>query len=308
MRRFVNDADQQLDELLQMARWPEMPAEATARLRYSIGAHRPFISWKWTALAAAASVLIAFGSAIILMHHRSARISTRISISAPVAVESTVTCRPANLYERMLLMADSRSSAKARPLSVPKIRTSPIASADWMRAELTRKLGRPGEPIDDALVESFAKSAEFADIGTIRRCIMRPELSDAAYAGLLARRDQLSIDFLLKFVLDSTTRSSALAALRAAPDPPIEALLARLDSPLVDQRFAAAKALGSLCHGQTLDTLKQMVARDDHRREALAALISCANPSTNQYLSILKRQPAIRAQFIAVQDEMKSLF
>jgi len=109
-------------------------------------------------------------------------------------------------------------------------------------------------------------------------------------------------------VLDPATRLGALTALHAAPTPPTDLLIARLNSPLVDQRFAAAKALGSVCHSETLDALKQMVARDVHRREALAALLSCPNPSADEYLAKLKTQPAIRAQLMAVEDEMKSLF
>ena len=98
------------------------------------------------------------------------------------------------------------------------------------------------------------------------------------------------------------------ALLDNLPEPPTNALLAELNSLSVERRFAAAKALGRLCHGQTLPTLKRMIETGNHQREALAVLSECSDSAAAAYVRQLQRHPALAIQLNAVRGEMEKLF
>ena len=92
------------------------------------------------------------------------------------------------------------------------------------------------------------------------------------------------------------------------PNPPTDLLLSQLNSPSVAHRFAAAKALGVLCHGDTLPELARMIETGDHSREALAVLSQCNDPGAIQYMRKLQSQPSFAAQLMTVRSEMQQLF
>src|SRR5205085_9800523 len=113
-----------------------------------------------------------------------------------------------------------------------------------------------------------AKLAEFIRTSDSRTLATRltKEPSDTSRAAilqsLLSRPD--GIDRYLDLVLDPSKRDRALDALEALPQPPTQQLVMALDSPQIARRFAAAKALGTLCHGQVLPQLKRMIEQDNH--------------------------------------------
>jgi hypothetical protein len=116
------------------------------------------------------------------------------------------------------------------------------------------------------------------------------------------------MDQFLDLIRNPAARGTAITTLAALPQPPTDALLAQLDSASVERRFAAAKALGSLCHGQTLPTLKRMIQTNNHQREALAVLTQCTDSAARAYVSELRRQPVMASQLDVVHAEMKQLF
>jgi hypothetical protein len=316
-----SDLDGALDQLLSEARWPELSTEATARLRQTlITTPRPLrIPWQTASVAAGVALVIGAGAWFLRTRPvttRSTQLATAVTNITPAVWQVPV--RPATSFERLMLMASTKPAR--RPLVTtpsrslqPVVAAAPVASnrlpasADALRTSIQRSLASR-EVVDGSLVDDFAALAGTSDLPILRQLLSQPAIEAAVYSRLLARDDKQSIDLILSLILDSSTRNGALGALRTAQRPPVDRLLAQLNAPLVDRRLAAARALGSLCHGSTLDLLKQMIARDDHRREALAALISCESPSAGEYLSALREQPLMRAQLSAVQTEMKSLF
>jgi hypothetical protein len=133
---------------------------------------------------------------------------------------------------------------------------------------------------------------------TVRAELIRATLSRPA-----------GVDAYLDLVLDSSTRDAALDAVRSMPEPPTDALMAALDDARVDRRHAAAKALGVLCDGQLLPSLRRMIeTRDPRRREALAVLSECSDPAAIQYAEQLERRPSSAGELHAVRAELRRLF
>ena len=124
----------------------------------------------------------------------------------------------------------------------------------------------------------------------------------------LVLRDPREVNEFLARVVDASTRDEALRELRQASDPPVNALLAQLNNPLVERRFAAARALGEVCRPEVVELLWRMVARDVQRREALAALIQCHDPRAGRYLALANDDPGLEAQLRSVRDQMKRYF
>ncbi len=104
--------------------------------------------------------------------------------------------------------------------------------------------------------------------------------------------------------------ADALATLRDAPSPPdVAMLVARFDDARIDCRFAAARALGTLCGEHVRAELEEMVISNSHRREALAALLCCEDSRASEFLAAAARADrSMDAQIRAVEGEIKRLF
>jgi hypothetical protein len=137
-----------------------------------------------------------------------------------------------------------------------------------------------------------------------------PDSRLAAIGALLKFNDEPATSEFLAMVLDDARRDDALAALHASPAPPVERFIANLDHPQVDRRFAAAKALGSLCDRADVgQTLRRMVNQNDRRREALAALLSCPSREAATFIDAARaRTSSIDAEVRAVQTELRRMF
>jgi HEAT repeat protein len=131
-----------------------------------------------------------------------------------------------------------------------------------------------------------------------------------AISELLKFDDDRAVSEFLTIVLDDARRGDALAALHGAPAPPVERFIANLEHPQVDRRFAAAKALGSMCDRTDVGlTLRRMVDQNDRRREALAALLSCPSPKAATFINAARaRTSSIDAEVRAVQTELQRIF
>ena len=137
-----------------------------------------------------------------------------------------------------------------------------------------------------------------------------PDARREAIAQLLTLNEEQAVSAFLAMVLDDARREDALAALHAAPKPPIERFIANLDHPQVDRRFAAAKALGSMCDRTDVgQILRRMVNQNDRRREALAALLSCRSDEAAKFINAARaRTSSIDAEVRAVQTELQRIF
>src|SRR5581483_8234393 len=133
-----------------------------------------------------------------------------------------------------------------------------------------------------------------------------PESRARLLAAMFQRSD--GANRFLDLVRNRATRDRALDALQSLPQPPVDVLMAELDNPSVERRFAADKSLGCLCHGESLPVLKRMIETRNHTREALAVLSECNDAAATQYVRQIKHSPAMSAQLKTVRDEMNSLF
>ncbi len=272
---FEGDAsDAMLDELLAQARWPEPDSQSESRLRMRCGMIRPTRTPVYRiAIAVAAMIAIVVGIWFVETRPRS-RIAVAPpappSVAPPVTVEKYAPrVRPLGPVERLVLIEDKLRNAQRAKASSQTVKPDPLA---WLRR------------LDNAALVRVASATNDA------------ERRDNAIRLLLERNDLQSF---LYFVLRPNTRNEALAVLHEMPNPPTSQLLAELNHRQVDYRLAAAKALGGLCDQKIDRTLLLMVATNNHRREAIAALLSCSDPHAKQLLS--------QAQAYASADEIRSV-
>jgi hypothetical protein len=262
-----------LDELLSRAKWPELDAQATERLRqtwrasFDRGTLRIHRAATLTLATAAAVALAVLGGWWVL------RIETKphAALHQPEPVAQA-------LYAAPLPRGGVREPTSFERLLATPSQTAPVAR---------RPATRPA-PVERR--ESEAASE--------RERIL----------ALLRSRDPRQLDRFCQLVLDSSTRPHAIAALREMRDPPVDALMRQLANPHADRRLAAARALGEVCRGDVVDRLWRMVARDVYRREALAALTQCHEPRAGRYLTIANEDPGLESQLRVVRQQMKQMF
>jgi hypothetical protein len=280
-------ADEALDRLLAQARWERPSVASTQRLRrHWIRLSRRDVMLRiGLTFAAAAAVAIVVGScALWLRMQREPR--TRPPIFLSIHTEPQVTQKPppppvvigkpltAELKLAMLV-ADGASRSPRPPL--------PQASPEPPRLDLSH-----------LLVDVRSPSAD-------RR--------KAALREMLSRGDAASVAAYLTCLREEPLRDESLAALHALHKPPIDALIAHLDSPLVENRMAAAEALGEVCDAAVASRLAAMVQSNTNRREALAALLSARSAEAADSLAHAGAQnPVVRAQIQALRSELSALY
>jgi hypothetical protein len=294
--RTSEPEDDRLDALLAQARWPEPTMQSQERLLdvwEGYARPRRYVG-RW--IAVAAMLLIAIGSAWKLRHTApplarkhdvtTPRVTTAEAVVASPAPQG-VPSRPANAYERLVFLS-------ARPA------TTPPTPVDTPRAP---------PPMDSRSVAVVSFSA--ADQNRIRRITVErdPVARRRLLSELLASPKPADLEAFLQLMLTPACRSDALAVLRESTAPPDAALLfARFNDARVDRRFAAAKALGTMCSGPVQAELRRMVQTNSHRREALAALLCCEHGDAAEYLAAARMDRSVDAQIRAVRGELDRLF
>jgi hypothetical protein len=138
---------------------------------------------------------------------------------------------------------------------------------------------------------------------------LNPAIRRRMLGELVASTNANDLRVFLEVLLEPRCREDALAVLKNSPAPPdVGMLVARFDDARMDCRFAAARALGTLCGEHVRDELEQMVMKNTHRREALAALLCCEDSRASEFLAAARADRAMDAQIRAVQGEIKRLF
>ena len=305
--QFSPADDAALDRLLATADWPTPEAHAVRRLTRTVAEtrRRPVrVRWWLSATAAAAAAALVGVCWTARSGPRPAdsvppRLAVRPPAERPAAstrqdnrVAESVMKPPAvapvgrspTAMERMLVMdVRQATTPKANPSGEPAsvaVAPRPATATDRpvvLRAarQTLAKPPRQGEAASEqAVAARLAAVATPADWPLLRSFIDRPTTRHATLTAVVARRDNAAVEMLLRGVLDPSVRPAVLAASTTAGDLPTSALLAKFESPRMDERWAAAVILGRSADAETLARLATMAERGDHRRESIAALIA----------------------------------
>jgi hypothetical protein len=211
-----------------------------------------------------------------------------------------------------------------RPTQVERELATAFATStdvEYRRAAV-RLLAERGGPDGAPLLNRVARDPTFATeampgvarLGGVDPLIAfartgHPIVRQAAMIQLLAVGTEPVVQQFLAMVLDDRTRADALTAVHAAPQPPVGQFLLALNDARVDQRYAAAKALGSLCDRPDVGVaLRQMVNENRNRREALAALLSCPDADAAKFLAAAQSRRPIDSELRAVRTELSRIF
>jgi hypothetical protein len=211
----------------------------------------------------------------------------------PVAAlaETGVPSRPANTYERLALLSQIARTGTQKTI----VKVVPPAMSPAPRSAPPESVGT-----SDAVDENRVRR-----IAAVRDSATRRKLLEE----LLVHPAPTDLDAFLKLMLVPACRDDALAVLRTAPGRPnAAALIARFNDAHVEVRFAAARALGTMCQTPVRAELRWMVEANVHRREALAALVCCEHADASTYLKAASADRLIDAQVRAVRGEMHRLF
>ncbi len=220
------------------------------------------------------------------------------------AARASLRSLPAGAVERELAMAFASSTEDAR------------------RQAAIRLLGELGGSSALPLLARVAKDPKFAadampgvarlggaDALVALARASQPVPRREAMSHLLTLDTQPAVSKFLAMVLNAATRDDALASLHDCTAPPVERLIAALDEPRVDNRFAAAKALGALCDRTEVgEALRRMVSTNRNRREALAALLSCPSREATTFINTARARASVDAEVRAVQTELQRMF
>jgi hypothetical protein len=147
-----------------------------------------------------------------------------------------------------------------------------------------------------------SRPANLWERAVVQRATPRREVATAQPAP--RPTEIVDVNSILDRVADPKARAEALKKLRVMSDPPVNQLLVELRNPLMQKRFAAARALGALPAPKVVPGLRQMLQRDDTRRDALAALMCCDDPTARQILQHARQSRSIDAQCLALQTQI----
>jgi hypothetical protein len=266
-----------LDEWLAQARWPELSAESTARLRQQWLALRGS-RWQMLApLSAAAIVLLAIGLAWLTQRKPPITpppVANASSANASIR-PALLAGRPPTVLESMMIRAAEDREKKKKSATKPAPQSTVIA----VRNPPPRSSTTPPNPIRATPPAALPAS--------------RPPDRLDWIVNLLTSRNEPDVQRYLDLVADPVKRHDALAALARVASPPTERMLAALGDPRYERRVAAALVLGRIDGPVLTRRLIEMVAADQNRREALIALASSRGADARAFV----RQAAQSSEF-----------
>lgn len=205
-------------------------------------------------------------------------------------------------YERSLWEIARRGSPErrrgaARVISrIGTAQSLPIL-ADLMNDPTTHEAGILG----------LCRLASVADLARLATVELDPELRRSLLSTLLARRTEESVGLYLGFVNDQNFRTDALAAVATTTDPPVDLLLAFLESSQKSWRLAAAQTLGRLPDPEIAERLSESVFRGVGRQEALIALLLSSNAQAVGFLNQARQNLYLVATVQAAEQQLRSL-
>lgn len=140
----------------------------------------------------------------------------------------------------------------------------------------------------------LASPVELADAARTVRS--DPHLQTRLLRRLLERGSSESAALFFEFALDATDRRVAFAAAKQTAAPPVELLFSILDSPVHEERTAAALVLGWIDGPEIARRLEERAVSGVSTRSALLALAVGGTPSTTAALARCARFPALNGQ------------
>lgn len=300
----TNRRREPLDDLLNQAHWPEPTNESSARLLDAWDAcapanrRRSLLAVLPAFMGAAAAIVIAVGAAFLVIHRPNRTISHVVPVrrsTAPSTIHAAprepdsvlhVVSRPATPYERwaVLYLPDGHAP---HPLS---------AGNDSSRAH--QNSPPDATPAVAAQAQILVLRVERMQDTAARR---------QAIAGWLSDGSPVLLDAAIRALADPRLRNDAWAAATSAPAPSADLLMAHFDDLHADYRFAAARLLGRSCDAGHRQTLERMVRLNDHRREALAALLCCPDAQASRFLDQLEPNRSFNAQIRSARAQVERL-
>jgi hypothetical protein len=254
-----------LDDWLASARWPEMPADSTQRLRaYWRGLRSP---WSVPFAASAAAAVIVLAAAGWLFWRATSTPPVKVNPLASLPVQNvTLPGRAATALELTLMQAHVRKMTR------PKTRLAATRSATATRP--ADPVNQPPVTLPKVTVVSVAPPP----------APPRPAPSSPDPITRLLRGNSTDFQSYLQLVADPQTRAEALAVLDRISSPPIERLMQVLAGPRADLRVPAALALGRIDGPATTRRLVEMIDQNQSRREAFIALASSRGREARAYV------------------------
>ena len=160
----------------------------------------------------------------------------------------------------------------------------------------------------DAAYPSIKRMADDATLARLAQSEPDGQHRRQLLATLIERERPGATVAYLRRVVDPKTADSALDALSDVKSPPVDALFQHLGHPETAVRLAAAKALGRINGPVVARRLADLVERDTHRREALAALMYSRGNEAARYLEAARRYPELADAITAVQVRVSRPF
>ena len=296
-------SDQELDELLTQARWPNASSESSQRLQDRWGeltARRTLRPTIWRSVSAAAAMLaVAIGIVWIVLDRFEktrtvANSTTETTANSPTPERGVtptrsmrVIGREPNLIELAYMRKfEKKASAATKPSNHPP--SAPFPSGSVPSAPVVVATAPAPAPAPAPQTKPVVTAAQ-----RIARTLDRPT--------------PIVIHKYLMMVMDPQTKRDALAALDQMKRPPTDQLLAVLSSPRVDLREAAALALGRIDGPATTRKLITLIEADQSRREAFLALASSRGPEAQAFVrrAAMTEQLASYAQSAMAQTEIR---
>ena len=125
-------------------------------------------------------------------------------------------------------------------------------------------------------------------------------------AGWLKEGSPVALQATLLALTQPNLREDARAAATAHPPDAVQ-LLSHFNDAHVEYRFAAAALLGANCAPDRCRMLEQMVRQNNHRREALAALLCCSDTEAGKFIAGLRSNRSLDAQLRYAHDRVARL-
>jgi hypothetical protein len=298
-----NCPEDPLDAFLAKARWPEPTRESASELLGVWAACSPASrrvgrsSLLPACLGLAAAIIVVTGTAIAFLHQGNPTSIGKVpsgtphAIAAPVRSASTVlhvVSRPPTPYERWMLLYVSSPPLSRSIESGPREHLPPLAETN------------PPDAAPEVASRSqnlFLRLSRIDDTATRRRIIV----------GWLSDGSPVGLDAAIAALADARLRPDAWAAAASAPPPPPDLLMAHFNDLHADYRLAAARLLGRSCDPEHRQLLERMVRLNDHRREALAALLCCHDERAAKFLEQLQPNRSFNALIRSARAQVARL-
>jgi HEAT repeat protein len=169
-------------------------------------------------------------------------------------------------------------------------------SVQWLLAVLQNK-DCPTE-----VVEAVARISTVEQLAARVRTEPSPKRQQIWLVALFERGSPQAIGEYFRLIDHPLTSSAALSAAGSAKKPPVEELLAVLQSPRISNRVAAARILGSLNKPTVSRRLIELAMNPGTRREALIGLMCSSDPVAKQFLVYAQHDLTLAASVQAINN------